>query len=133
MKEGGRRLLQGGRQWVVLADESLRLSDVKPQLGLVAPQALDVGEHCHYLVVAQYLAESRHTALEAGHRGGFLYLPALAYHAIQEPIGMVPSVAVTVQWRGWQNAVGLGDVPVGLALAHIAMAGGAVGGEHPLP
>ena len=82
MKEGGRRLLQGGRQRVVLADETLRLPDVKAQLGLVAPQALDVGEHCHYLVVAQYLAESRHTALEVGHRRAFLYLTALTDDAV---------------------------------------------------
>ena len=46
---------------------------------------------------------------------------------------MVPSMPVSVERRGWQHAVGLGDMPVGLPLTHIAMAGGAVGGEHPLP
>ena len=63
----------------------------------------------------------------------FPELSALAHYTVEQPISVVPSVAISVQGRGGEDAIRLADMPVGLALAFGAVARGASSCEDFLP
>ena len=108
---------------VVLAGEGLGLGDGDASAHFTRPEALDVGEDGDYLLVAKFLAEGGHAALES--RDGE-FGSAVADDAVEEAVGVVPGVAVAVQGGRREGAVELAEVPVGLALAIDAVTAGAI-------
>ena len=134
-KSGGRvrdRPGRSPRKWVGLTCPRLPLPDGRPPAGLVAPQALYVGEHLDYLLAAQSLSECRHRASEARKIGVFLQLSALADDPVQKAVRMVPGVAISVQGRWGQRAILVRNVPVWSTLSVGSMANRAVGGKDTL-
>ena len=97
------------------------------------PETLDVFEHCNYLVVGELFSKCGHTTLELWQVRVFPELSALAHYTVEQPISVVPSVAISVQGRGGEDAIRLADMPVGLALALGAVARGASSCEDFLP
>ncbi len=71
-------------------------------------------------------AEGGHEALVAGD-GKFN--AAVVDDAVEETVGVVPGVAVTVEGRSGEGTIVVADVPVGLTFAVDAVAAGAVFGE----
>ena len=117
-------------KWVALANEGLRLTYREAAAaGLAAPEALDVREHIDNLIVAESISKGGHTTLEVRHARALLYPSTLANHPVQETVRVVPGVTFAVQGRRRKRAVLLGNMPVGLALTGVTVAGGAGGGE----
>ena len=100
---------------------------------LVIPETLDVFEHCNNLIVGELFSKCRHATLKLWQVRVFPELSALAHYTVEQPISVVPSVAISVQGRGGEDSVGLADMPVGLALALGAVARGASSCEDFLP
>ena len=111
------------REGVYLAGVGLGLGDGEAAAGFARPEALDVGEDGDNFLVAEGFAEGGHAAFEA--RDG-KFSAAVVDDAVEETVGVVPGVAVAVQRGRGQGAVGLADVPVGLALSIDAVTAGAV-------
>ena len=91
----------------------------------VIPEALDVFEHCNNFVVGELSSKCGHTTLELWQVRVFPELSALAHYAVEQSVSVVPGVAIAVQGGSGEDAVGLADMPVGLALAFGAVACGA--------
>ena len=99
----------------------------------VIPETFDVFEHCNNLIVGELFSKCRHATLKLWQVRVFPELSALAHYTVEQPISVVPSVAISVQGRGGEDAIRLADMPVGLALALGAVACGASSCEDFLP
>ena len=99
----------------------------------VIPETLDVFEHCNNLIAGELFSKCGHATLKLWQVRVFPELSALAHYAVEQPVSVVPGVAIAVKGRGGEDAVGHADMPVGLALAIGAVACGASGCEEFLP
>ncbi len=99
----------------------------------VIPETLDVFEHCNNLIVGELFSKCGHTTLELWQVRVFPELSTLAHYTVEQSVSVVPGVAIAVQGWSRENAIGLADMPVGLALALGAVACGASSCEDFLP
>ena len=99
----------------------------------VIPETLDVFEHCNNLIVGELFSKCGHATLELWQVRVLPELSALAHYAVEQPVSVVPGMAIAVKGRGGEDAVWLADMPVGLALAPRAVACGASSCEDFLP
>ena len=100
---------------------------------LVIPETLDVFEHCNNLILGELFSKCRHATFKLWQVRVFPALSALAHYAVEQSVSVVPGVAIAVQGRSGEDAIGLADMPVGLALALSAVACGASSCEDFLP
>ena len=99
----------------------------------VIPENLDVFEHCNNLIVGELFSKCGHATLELWQVRVLPELSALVDYTVKQPISVVPGVAIAVQRRSGEDAVGLADMPIGLALALGAVACNASSCEEFLP
>ena len=111
----------------MLAGEGLGLGYGDAAACFAFPKAFDVGEDGDDFLVAEGFTKGGHDGLVAGD-GEFG--AAVTDDAVEETVGVVPGVAVAVERGRRQGAVGVADVPVGLAFAVDAVAAGAIGHEE---
>ena len=71
----------------------------------VIPETLDVFEHCNNLIVGELFSKCGHATLELWQVRVLPELSALAHYAVEQPVSVVPGMAIAVKGRGGEDAV----------------------------
>ena len=111
---------------------SLSLLLVEPRsfglslLDVFWPVGPDEGENIPNVLVAQLIAERRHSAVERDSLSRHGRLAAELRVGKEQAVGMVPGMSSLVMGRGWEKTIGVCTLPVGLPLKINSVAGRAI-------